>query len=214
MSTDAARHELDRLITSSGESYAAISRLLGRNAAYVQQYIKRGSPSVLEDRDRRRIADYFGVEERILGPDSGSQRSELVRVPRLDVRASAGPGAATGAETAIGYLGFDRRWLRDIGRGRPEDLSIVRVRGDSMTPTLIEGDDVLVDRLNDRDGLRDGIYVLRRDDVLLVKRVALTPTANTLTISSDNPAYPTWRDCPLDTVTILGRVVWSGRRHR
>jgi len=45
----------------------------------------------------------------------------------------------------------------------------------------------------------------------MVKRLALAPTSGTLTITSDNPTYPSWRDCPLNSVTILGRVVWAGR---
>ena len=36
------RQALDDLIREREETYAAVSRLLGRNSAYIQQYIKRG----------------------------------------------------------------------------------------------------------------------------------------------------------------------------
>lgn len=39
-----ARRALDELIQKRGVNYSSISRLLGRNAAYIQQYIRRGSP--------------------------------------------------------------------------------------------------------------------------------------------------------------------------
>jgi phage repressor protein C with HTH and peptisase S24 domain len=91
-------------------------------------------------------------------------------------------------------------------------LSFIRVEGDSMSPTLSNGDDILVDRGDALDRLRDGIYVLRRDDTLMVKRVALNPSSRLATIKSDNPAYPEWRDCALDAIEILGRVIWVGRR--
>lgn len=214
MDNEQARLELDRLIRLKGTSYAALSRMLGRNAAYVQQYIRRGSPSRLEDRDRRLLADHFGVEEQLLSrgaPASGSA-SALLMVPKLDVQASAGPGAELGSEVTLAYYGFDRRWLRELSRSKPENLSIVRVRGDSMAQTLIDGDDILVDRVDGSTRLRDGIYVLQRDEALLVKRLALSPATGKLTIGSDNPAYPSWSDCAADDVRIVGRVVWTGRR--
>lgn len=41
MSTIDARETLDRMIRSNGETYAGLSRMLGRNSAYVQQFITR-----------------------------------------------------------------------------------------------------------------------------------------------------------------------------
>src|SRR5918992_1375634 len=65
-----ARAALARLIRERGEDYASLSRLIGRNPAYVQQYIKRGSPKRLDEQDRRLLARYFGVPETLLGaPD-------------------------------------------------------------------------------------------------------------------------------------------------
>ena len=59
---------LDRLIQRNGESYLSISRLLGRNAAYVQQFIKRGSPRTLDEDDRHLLAAYFSIDESELRP--------------------------------------------------------------------------------------------------------------------------------------------------
>lgn len=211
-----ARNELDRLIANSGTSYAALSRMLGRNAAYIQQYIKRGSPARLEERDCRLLANYFGVDEAILGgPSLGTQGSpSMVMVPKLDVQPSAGPGGSVDSEVTLSHYGFDRRWLRQISGGRPETLSIVRVRGDSMAPTLIDGDDILVDRMESGFDLRDGIHVLQLDGALLVKRIALGPSSGLLTVTSDNPTYPSWRNLEAKDIYIVGRVVWAGRKLR
>ncbi len=81
-----------------------------------------------------------------------------------------------------------------------------------MYPTLADGDDIMVDRSTAGMEVADGIYVLRRDDTLMVKRVAVHPGSHRLTISSDNGAYPTWPDCPRDSVDVIGRVVWAGRK--
>jgi phage repressor protein C with HTH and peptisase S24 domain len=81
-----------------------------------------------------------------------------------------------------------------------------------MAPSLGDGDDILVDRGDGAARLRDGIYVLRIDGALVVKRVAVNPAARTLSIRSDNPAYPGWPDCDPAAIELVGRVVWTGRR--
>ena len=81
-----------------------------------------------------------------------------------------------------------------------------------MAPTLGSGDDILVDLGDCAERLRDGIYVIRAEDVLVVKRVALHPVGRTITLQSDNPAYPDWPNCDLDSIHFLGRVIWAGRR--
>src|SRR5687768_1677763 len=134
MTDEEARAALQRLIRERGEDYAGLSRLLGRNAAYVQQYIKRGTPRRLAEDDRRLLARYFGVDESLLGGPAGvaADDSALISVPRLDVQASAGPGAVAAEEKRLGRIGFDAAWLRrlGLGGGEPGRLSVIRVDGD------------------------------------------------------------------------------------
>jgi phage repressor protein C with HTH and peptisase S24 domain len=212
MTDEDDRAALRRLIETRGEDYAGLSRLIGRNPAYIQQYIARGSPRRLAETDRRLLARYFGVDEALLGGPARPAGTDLQAVPRLDVGAAAGAGAFDGDERGRAHIAFDPVWLRRLARGAPEQLSIIRVAGDSMAPTLADGDDILVDAGDGVQRVRDGVYVLRMDEMLVVKRLALNPAARTLTISSDNPAYPGWPDCDPAAVEIVGRVVWAGRR--
>lgn len=212
MDEGGARAALARLIEEQGADYVSLSRLLGRNAAYIQQYIKRGSPRRLAEDDRRLLARYFGVTEEILGGPGGAAAGEgMIRIPRLEIGASAGPGAIAGDERARGHIAFDPAWLRSVAAD-PKRLSLIRVEGDSMAPTLADGDEILVDRGDSAHRLRDGIYVLRIEDALMVKRVARNPAGTTISIRSDNDAYPSWPDSDPAAVEIVGRVVWVGRR--
>lgn len=208
------RAELQRLIEERREDYAGLSRMLGRNPAYIQQFIKRGSPRRLAEEDRRRLARYFDVAESLFGGPAVSPEAALVPVPRLDVGASAGAGAFAGDERTQSLFGFDKAWLRTLARGEIGALSMIRVEGDSMVPTLSDGDDILVDRADAGAALRDGIYVLRVDGVVMVKRLTVGPAGGRLSITSDNPAYPPWPKCDLADLDVVGRVVWVGRRLR
>src|SRR3569623_2110567 len=95
------RERLAELAGSRGVSLAALSRMIGRNSSYLQQYISKGSPRKLEEEDRRRLADFFAVGESELGAseeNSSGLRGDWVEVPRLSLEASAGPGATPAEE--------------------------------------------------------------------------------------------------------------------
>lgn len=210
---DNPRLVLERLCKERGEDFAGLSRMLGRNAAYVQQFVRRGVPRRLGEEERRKLARYFAVPEALLGgPPDAAVPNDLVNVIRHPVMVSAGAGATPCDELGKPYFAFDGRWLKALTPSAPANLSIVRVEGDSMTPTLGAGDDILVDLGDAADRLRDGIYVLRIDDALVVKRIALNPVGRRVTVQSDNPAYPDWPDCGLADIQPVGRVIWAGRR--
>ena len=204
---------LERLCTERGEDFAGLSRMLGRNPAYIQQFVRRGVPKRLGEAERRKLARYFSISESLLGGPADDQPvGGLVPVKRSPVRASAGPGAIPYEQAGKPYFAFDENWLKSLTASPAGRLSIIRVEGDSMAPTLNAGDDILVDPGDCNERLRDGIYVLRADEALVVKRLALHPAGRRVTVQSDNPAYPDWPDCELADVHCIGRVIWAGRK--
>ncbi|URD62067.1 peptidase S24 [Sphingomonas sp. KRR8] len=204
---------LERLCLERGDDFAGLSRMIGRNPAYIQQFVRRGIPKRLGEEERRLLARYFGVPESLLGgPEHDEQFSGMVRIPALPVRASAGPGAFADDERQRAFFAFDERWLKQLTGAARSELNLIRVEGDSMMPTLTDGDDILVDRSDAKSRLRDGIYVLRIEDVLMVKRLALHPIKHRVTVQSDNPAYADWPDCDPKDIDVIGRVIWSARR--
>lgn len=195
-------------------SLAALSELIGRNTTYLQQFVGRGSPRRLEERDRRTLARFFGVAEEELGAPEGfspipglAKRGEWFDVPRLALGASAGPGALAHEEVPVGAFRFSARWLREQGLD-PAQLSAIRVEGDSMESTLRDGDEILVDR--SPRPWRDGIHVVRTGDALLVKRLS-TGRPGVVALLSDNPAYSPIV-LPSEELEVVGRVVWKSGR--
>jgi phage repressor protein C with HTH and peptisase S24 domain len=209
------RQVLERLCAEQGENFASLSRMIGRNDAYIQQYLRKGTPRQLKERERRALALYFRIPESLLGgmpDDGGAEFGQLVPVFRMAVRGSPGSGAPTEPESVQPYFAFDPQWLNSLTGSPASKLSVIRVEGDSMAPTLSAGDDILVDLADGPDQLRDGIYVLRVDGALLVKRLAIHPVGRRVTVQSDNPAYGDLPDCKLDEIDCIGRIVWAGRR--
>ena len=205
MERDDPRGRLKALADGRGDSLAALSVMLGRNVAYLQQFVMRGSPQRLADDDRRRLAEYFGVDEAELG---GSPPRRAFTVPRLDVAASAGPGALVDSEIVLGAAALDPALAARLGL--QEGLTgIVRVRGDSMEPGLVDGDLIVVDRARRQPEAKGAVFVWRIDDAVMVKRVRRGRGG--LTITSDNPAAP---PVPQGAIDVIGRVVWLMREPR
>ena len=197
------RRALDELIKERGESYSSVSRLLSRNAAYIQQFIKRGSPARLDDSDIAQLSVHFGVPVAVFGGDVVPESAGLstIAIPVL---------GATDADDNLGRVRLvDEAWLRSLSH-KPTGVSIVRVEGDAMYPTLRDGDEVLIQRYLANENPRDGLYVIRADTGLLVRRIALEPARNRIAVLTDNPSYPNWDGLMRNAIQIVGRVIWIG----
>lgn len=131
-------------------------------------------------------------------------------IPRLDVEASAGAGALAHSEEPIDFLAFQESWLtaRNIN---PRFARVLTAKGDSMEPTIRDGDMLLID--TSINNIKDNtIYVIVYGEILLVKRVH-SRLNGTIQLISDNSLYPV-EDVTageLNQLQIAGRVMWFGR---
>lgn len=139
-----------------------------------------------------------------------AQESDLVPVPRLNVRASAGRGQVQeeAAEYAIGAISVSRAWLAQR-RLSASKLRAIEVRGNSMQGVLSDGDLVVID-VADTTPRSGYVYVLRQGDELQVKYCQQLP-GGILRVSSANPAFPPYEvDLAKSAdVSVVGRVVAS-----
>lgn len=137
---------------------------------------------------------------------------DYVAIHRFDAGLSAGPGSVLEeAPQPLGYQLFEAQWIRALTSASPCSLMVLEVDGDSMEPTLNDRDWILIDR-SQRQLTRSGIYALRVDNNLWVKRLHLDLSARKVQMISDNLRY----DVQLldeNGLEIVGRAIWIvGRR--
>lgn len=137
-------------------------------------------------------------------------KADEVLVPVYEVEASAGHGALVYAEDHVANLAFSHSLIREMTFAPANKLAVIKVRGDSMEPTLLDDDQVLIDTTK-TDLNFDGMFVLSYDGVLHVKRIGRTPKRGHVMITSDNPAYQPFEAAHSD-IDVVGRVLWYGRK--
>ena len=109
---DPVRRRLLRLLAANGSNQRTASLAIGRNAAYLHQFINRGTPKVLAEDDREILAEHLGCRPELLRhdrsvrlearpkrpPPSGTYSAPkgYSVVPEADVRPAAGAGAWNG----------------------------------------------------------------------------------------------------------------------
>ena len=149
------------------------------------------------------------THEYTVGKDLGE---DFVLVPRYEVMASAGGGAMVHSEQVVDHLAFRSEWVRNALDVSVKALALISVKGDSMEPTLSNGDLILVDTSTQKID-DNAIYVLRFNGSLLVKRIQ-RKFDGSVVIKSDNQAYDpeVITGGAIEELHIVGRVVWGGRR--
>lgn len=217
---DPARLAVCAAVAAAGMTLKQASRALGRNDAYLQQYLYRGTPRRLPEPLRLRLAGITGADQadfldpalRALRPPAGDGEDGAVRVPLHAVRATAsGDSVPDDASGSHDSLAFPAALLRRITAAPAGGLKLLSISSDSMSPTLEDGDLVMVDTQR-RMPSPPGIFILDDGVGLVAKRVDAIPNSwpLALRLSSDNPAYSNYRR-RVDEVHIVGRVVWFAR---
>lgn len=135
-----------------------------------------------------------------------------VVVPRYEARAGAGRGVVNPSDRIVEQMVVSEEYIRRRLRRRPEDMTLVEALGDSMSPTIQDGDVMMVD-ISVTELRASAVYILLRDhEELAVKRLHRMTDGRILVIS-DNDRYPREEITPSDRspIQIVGQVVWYGR---
>ncbi|MCI5075589.1 S24 family peptidase [Oricola sp.] len=135
-----------------------------------------------------------------------------VAIARYSVQASAGNGAVVLAEEVADWFRVGRDWLeRYVPRGAR--TGVIEARGDSMEPTISDGDILLLNfDVNRQDVANGGVFVITIDGNLFVKRLQIMLDGSIM-IRSDNDRYEPERvdrEYADEKMLVHARVVWSG----
>lgn len=230
------REKFKTLLRDRGISLRRMSIDLGLNESYFQQFVTYGRPTFVEGKILAQACAYLGVDDALFTPSalmlqepkfgdesfaiSGhhsstarrSNDSPLVVLPCYDLAQKFdGNGNWRDERFQAQHMTFSRQMLQFITNSHPEDLVLVRVGSDSMSPTLGKGDCAMID-CGRRRANEDGIYAIMHESHMLVKRVSIDPVRKQVTLSHDNPAYPAAREFSLVDIQVEGRVVWTAKK--
>jgi len=220
------------MVADSDTNLRTASLAIERNAAYLHQFVHRGTPKVLAEDDREALAEHLGCSPDLLkhgrgfgrrarpNPKPGPARPSPYAAPRgysavpeIDVRASAGPGAWNEEfeQTSDMWI-FADPLIRHEFRAKPEDLQMITVDGDSMAPVLSSGDRVLID-VSRKVPVPPGIFVIWDGMGLVAKRIEHVPNSDPprIVLKSLNPEYDSYERLA-EEVRVVGRAVWVSRR--
>ncbi|WP_342152375.1 S24 family peptidase [Methylorubrum sp. SB2] len=191
-----------------------LSKALGKNHAYLQQYLERGVPKTLKDKDKKALAAMIGVSPNDLGleDDGSGLPGDFVIVPEYELDLSAGGGSPFDEKRVVEEWPFPGAFLRNVLAVSPTRLIIVRVVGDSMEPTFKPNDRVMVD-LDDVNVAQPGVFAVNLDDTAVIKRLEAVPLSRPrkIVLISDNTVHEKYT-VEASRIKVIGRVIWFSRQ--
>ncbi|MFH1091212.1 MAG: S24 family peptidase, partial [Pseudomonadota bacterium] len=145
-----------------------------------------------------------------LPPGEIPQADLFTLVPLAEAHLSAGGGSWVPSERAQKFLAFRRDWLKAYASS-PQNVVLLLVQGQSMAPTLVDGDLVMLD-VGRRQPLNSGgIYAIGHEDTISIKRLEILLGSRNIRVISDNRnEYPPYV-VDLSELRILGRIIWYAR---
>lgn len=133
----------------------------------------------------------------------------IIEKPKFNIVAAAGGGSFIDTETPAEYYTFTHSFLKRH-RLLHADLCVIDARGDSMEPTISDGDELVLKLIHEPSYKPlDGVYVFNHNNSLRVKRLEFDMVQDGYRIISDNKLYPeefiSRND--LGDINVIGKVV-------
>ncbi|MBE2896768.1 LexA family transcriptional regulator [Pasteurellaceae bacterium HPA106] len=145
-------------------------------------------------------------QQAIGSSDSDDSNEDVVYIDDFrEFLISAGFGAINNDYYEADKVAVESNWLHNR-RLKAQDCAMFKVDGDSMEPTLQDGQDIIVDRA--KTDLREGkIFVLQHQGSMWVKKVRVN--FDNIQLISDNNDYPpiTLTSDEADELQVIGQVV-------
>lgn len=230
------KQKVAMLLEQKGLNANAVSLQIGYERTYLKQFLTKENPKRLSERARKALAIMLEVPEQELTDEDLSLKSLLpfslygttnmseglikmlggIRKPThadisiIDVTACCGNGVDNLEEKSIGEISLPLEEFKSITNTAPENIKLIKASGDSMDPTIKDGDMVWIDTANCFIN-SDGVYLLRMPTGLAIKRIQ--SGLSNITVKSDNPKYSDIT-AEIGEIRVIGKVIyiWNGRK--
>ena len=196
-------------------SNAEFARKIGLKPSTFQRY---GNGSLPRIDAAAAIAEACGVSlDWLVGEGTESDAvkagdASVVSLPRYDIHVSAGHGPMAGNHEIADFMTVSREWLARYVSANAH-VVVIEARGDSMEPTVGDGDLLFVEMSIDKNSVAaGGIFVINVGGLIMIRRLQVMLNGD-LRVSSDNRVYEpetipaAERD---EKVAVHGRVFWVG----
>ncbi|MHB8123758.1 MAG: S24 family peptidase [Desulfuromonadaceae bacterium] len=190
-------HKIRYAETSKANISREIAQILSEKLGYTLAWVLTGEGPMKKEEQPPVIGR--------VQPDFPADDFVLIR--QVNGKISAGNGFVPDESVDV-QAAFRKDWIKRKG-GKPENMSLIRVDGDSMEPTLLSGDLVLVDHGRNTIAAQGGIYAIAIDDEIMIKRVQ-PAFPDKILISSDNKQYAPF-ELSRAKVRINGKIIWFAR---
>ena len=138
--------------------------------------------------------------------DDAAVRLNSVLVPFYDDPYGMGGTYIDRPGEPVEMVPFVKEWLRSRVAGRLDQVMLLAGKGDSMDPTLKDGDIVLVDQSQKVVRDADLIWAFDYGDVGMIKRLRRKPRGAGYVVQSDNKLVEPF-NATEDEIRIVGRVI-------
>ena len=203
MNPDQIRQHVDNLIRQKGKNYRSLSMAIGKNEAYLHQYINKGSPLRLPEQQRRKLATLLDVNE---------QELTDIKLPKTIEAAYSSHNNVVIEMLSLSTLQTTGFWslpsaeLSSISNTPAHQLKLFCISGDAMFPTLKGGDYVIAD-CSVQNFTSDGLYLIKSDTQFIIRRLQKI-TANEVNLISDNTHYKSVSTA-LKKLKIAGKIIYT-----
>lgn len=211
---------IKRALERPGKSKGGLAKFLGLPNSAITALLK--GDRAIKLREVPKIRTYLELDAEGAFDDHPRPIDGILEI---DVRAGLGAGGTTDGRE-VRHDGnhadpvkpeswhFPAQFMREEVRAPESQVIILETEGDSMSPTILSGDRVVVNTAH-RVPSPDGIYAIRdRFGSIIVKRLQLLRSRGetpTIRIISDNKAHDP-EDVSADEISIVGRVLWGLKR--
>lgn len=145
--------------------------------------------------------------------DPNETPDDLVYVREVDISLAMGDGAVVEDFPATQLVPFNLGFIRGVTRASTDDLLVMTGHGESMEPTLLRSDLLMIDTSQRQPVLSDQIWAFHYAGGGMIKRLRRVRDGgeDRFLIVSDNPLVPS-QSAEIEDVHVIGKLVWVGRR--